>query len=794
MILRQCRQSARGESGFPPRWAVYPLMLLASVAGGCGGGKHNPGPDGTPPATITDLTVLAADDTSITLGWTAPGDDGDRGTAARYDLRYSLDQLPPAWNIATPLDSLPAPRLAGEAQTADLFPLKQKQVYYFSLRTFDAAGNASEFSNAAQGQTGDPEPPGAVTDLAATAFTPHSVTLSFTAPGDDGDRGTVVAYDIRESPEPLTDSTWAQATKVAVDLPPHPAGTVETFRLTGLEPQSVHYYMVRGKDDAGKVSPMGKDLEVTLPVDDVPPAQITDLHVTPGIAYRASLTWTAPGDDGMEGQAAAYRIRYRVGPITDEATWVEATEARTRTIMTPRPPGTRESADLVELTGAATVSFAVRAVDAAGNLAPLSNPASVYVGGPGRTWEVNVAGTGDAPTVQAAIDSAVTGDIVAVGPGRYYENIDFLGKDITVRSAEGPETTILDGSTRDSSVVVIRRGETRNAVLEGFTITGGQGSSYGPLARQGGGVLCWGSSPYIRENRITRNSCRGNGFGAGMLVGPSGPDLPSPLIEANRFDDNESEQNGGGLGLLKSEAIVVGNVFENNRCRADGGGIWIWMTKGSASIIGNTFIENVAGDHGAGIYAGGNYSLTPMRIEENLFVRNQVTEAHHDWKTGTGVAIAALQTDGTICHNTLVNNEAALDSICEGGGLLLYLTDTGLRVEENIIVGNRQCGIACWWLGTTATMGRNLLWNNRGGDLGVGHGTRGDCPASWADSMIVADPLFCDPVNDDYHVAENSPAIQGGTVMGAYSEPGCGPKAPAVAGSPWGRVGRREQK
>ena len=113
MILWRCTQSERGEGGFRPCWSIWTLLLLASAAGGCGGEKHNPGPDGTPPATITNLTVLAADDTSITLGWTAPGDDGDRGTAARYDLRYSLDQLPPAWNIATPMDSLPAPRLAG---------------------------------------------------------------------------------------------------------------------------------------------------------------------------------------------------------------------------------------------------------------------------------------------------------------------------------------------------------------------------------------------------------------------------------------------------------------------------------------------------------------------------------------------------------------------------------------------------------------------------------------------------------------------------------------------------------
>jgi len=759
--------------------AVGGLLAIGSLVmfgvAGCGGGKHSPAPDTTPPVAITDLTVFAADDTSITLGWTAPGDDGDRGTAARYDLRYSLDQLPPAWNIATPLDSLPAPRLAGEAETADLFPLRQKQVYYFSLRTLDAAGNASEFSNPAQGQTGDPEPPGPVTDLAVAALTHRTATLTFTAPGDDADRGTVVAYDLRESPRAITDSTWANASKVAVDLPPHPGGTVETVPLTGLAPLSVHHYMVRGRDDAGKIGPPGNDLEVKLLPDTVPPAAIADLVATSTVAYRATLTWTAPGDDGTEGKAAAYRVRYRAGPITDEATWDAASDPGVT--VTPGAAETRETVQLVELPGAATVSFAVRAVDAAGNLASLSNPASAYVAGPGRTWEVNVAGTGDAPTVQAAIDRAVTGDIVVVGPGRYYENIDFLGKDITVRSAEGPEATILDGSTRDSSVVVMMHDETRNAVLEGFTITGGRGWKPAGLSVYGGGIMLVGASPIIRNNIIIGNQAR---LGGGLATQSSrNVRYPDPLIESNTFQENSSTLNGGAVGNGQGNQVIRRNKFYRNSAYADGGAIWLWQNNGKATIEGNQFVENVAGDHGAGVYAAGNYALTQTRIVGNLFLRNRTIGTGFIGDTGSGGAIAALETDGFISNNTMVDNDGQHLTECGGGGLLLWLTGAGLKVEDNIIVGNQQCGIACWWHPTTATMGRNLLWNNAGGNLGVGDGT---CPSSWMDSMVIANPLFCDPANDDYRVAENSPAIQGEEVMGAYEQPGCEPKLLPAAG------------
>ena len=52
----------------------------------------------------------------------------------------------------------------------------------------------------------------------------------------------------------------------------------------------------------------------------------------------------------------------------------------------------------------------------------------------------------DQPTIQAAINAASNGDTVLVSPGTYFENINFIGKAITVKSASGPAVTIIDGS------------------------------------------------------------------------------------------------------------------------------------------------------------------------------------------------------------------------------------------------------------------------------------------------------------------------------------------------------------
>ncbi|MGH7495610.1 MAG: hypothetical protein ACREOO_24890 [bacterium] len=51
-----------------------------------------------------------------------------------------------------------------------------------------------------------------------------------------------------------------------------------------------------------------------------------------------------------------------------------------------------------------------------------------------KTWSKTIRVPQDYPTIQSAIQSAVTGDTVLVSPGLYHENVDFMGKDIAVGS------------------------------------------------------------------------------------------------------------------------------------------------------------------------------------------------------------------------------------------------------------------------------------------------------------------------------------------------------------------------
>jgi hypothetical protein len=93
----------------------------------------------------------------------------------------------------------------------------------------------------------------------------------------------------------------------------------------------------------------------------------------------------------------------------------------------------------------------------------------------------------DAPTIQAGIDLARTGDTVLVAPGTYLEFIEFRGKAITVQGEAGAAATTID-SQSNAPVVGFLAGEDGRSVLRGFTITGGNGG--GP----GVGVQCQGTA------------------------------------------------------------------------------------------------------------------------------------------------------------------------------------------------------------------------------------------------------------------------------------------------------------
>ncbi len=84
---------------------------------------------------------------SMTLSWTAPGDDSTLGQAAAYDLRYARTTITAASFPSAVRAPTPAPQPAGATETVLVPGLLADVPYWFALRTIDDAGNTSGISN-----------------------------------------------------------------------------------------------------------------------------------------------------------------------------------------------------------------------------------------------------------------------------------------------------------------------------------------------------------------------------------------------------------------------------------------------------------------------------------------------------------------------------------------------------------------------------------------------------------------------------------------------------------------------
>ncbi len=101
------------------------------------------------PAAVTGQS--ASENSTITLYWTAPGDDNYAGRAFLYDIRYStspfIGDTIQWWNSAIPTPSVSIPSLPGARDSCKITGLRTDRVYRFAVRTADEAFNWSPISN-----------------------------------------------------------------------------------------------------------------------------------------------------------------------------------------------------------------------------------------------------------------------------------------------------------------------------------------------------------------------------------------------------------------------------------------------------------------------------------------------------------------------------------------------------------------------------------------------------------------------------------------------------------------------
>jgi len=173
--------------------------------------------------------------------------------------------------------------------------------------------------------------------------------------------------------------------------------------------------------------------------------------------------------------------------------------------------------------------------------------------------------------IQDAIDEAAEGNEIVLGPGTYSENIDFSGKNLTVRS-ESPDnsaavgTTVIEGNG-DGPAVTFSGGEGSSCLLSGFTITAGNG---------GISILNRITSPVITNCVITAN--RGDGVQFAQTAGR--PEIKNCVITKNQ---------GDGVRASASPPIIT------NCTVADNTGAGIRSSNRSRPVITNCIVWNNAG-------------------------------------------------------------------------------------------------------------------------------------------------------------------------------------------------------
>lgn len=195
---------------------------------------------------------------------------------------------------------------------------------------------------------------------------------------------------------------------------------------------------------------------------------------------------------------------------------------------------------------------------------------------------------GDQLTIQAGIAVASDGDTVLVAPGMYQERVDFLGKAVSLKSAQGPLVTTITAAglisgfpTGDPESVyrVVRfiNGEDNASVLDGFAITSLDGGYFG------GGIYCVNASPVIRNciiRDIPGNGIWGNG-----------------LLEDCQILRNGTVSSGPGAGVRGSPTMLRCEIAEN----IGGGGAGVF---GAPSMIECVIRNNFSVEsHGGGLYA-----------------------------------------------------------------------------------------------------------------------------------------------------------------------------------------------
>jgi len=405
---------------------------------------------------------------------------------------------------------------------------------------------------------------------------------------------------------------------------------------------------------------------------------------------------------------------------------------------------------------------------------------------------------GPGVSIQAAIDTASNGDVIIIQPGTYYENIDFLGKAITIKSTDpnDPDVlaiTIIDGN-QAGSVVAFNNGEGNDTIINGVTLQNGK-------ANYGGGIYCNGASPTISKCIITQNSAFGtpgmirykhydddadgggiyckasspiitnciiknnmtNHSGAGICCDfSSSPNITHCIISENFCTQGEAEPNGGGICCWDNSSPTISNCTINDNSAAVGGGVYCYGDS-IPIIIDCTITGNSCVSRGGGICCYNSRLSTPMAISNCTISENSA-------ETGGGISCKYISP--TITNCILTENLATTN----GGGI--YVDHCSPAITDCVIRGNsaNRAGGGIFNDFFSSPIIANCIINNNTTNTSGGGIYCRDAPACVTNCTIYKNSASSG--GDGIYCYKSSPYIVNSIIWGneLYSAPGSNPK------------------
>lgn len=336
----------------------------------------------------------------------------------------------------------------------------------------------------------------------------------------------------------------------------------------------------------------------------------------------------------------------------------------------------------------------------------------------------------------------------------------------------------LDGdgtlSDNDAIHVVYAYGEMGTALLDGFTITGGNAdknylSSFNNK-RQGGGIYLQEASPVLKNLTVVKNYAGNNGGGAYLYKNSS-------EITNVAFHENEAYQDGGGVFVWSCSTVFDRLTVMNNESGFNGGGLFIHYDKTAGSekvvITNATISDNKTDTQGGGVriadaspvfknvsllnnscssYGGGVTTGEGSPVFINVLI------ADNSAKYGGGMEVGGTS---SIINSTISGNKATT----WGGGI--YNTSGSPVYRNSIIWGNTGPYPEIYNFRASRPEYRyTLIKNCRGSGTkwNTAYGNDGG-------NNLDADPLFTDLAGQDFSVLPYSPAVNAGNIL-LYTEKG----------------------